>query len=134
MSAPVHAQECSPFRVVLGEGNQVDKSVSTPSTGIVKDNWNTDFAVPENSSFSEYVATITSKSSKKGNYPVQMYLKYSDGTSGKVFDSNIELAPGEAREISGKPRVGQQPYQVNVRVGDVEAVGYSYRLSARGCQ
>ncbi|MBL1175248.1 hypothetical protein [Pantanalinema sp. GBBB05] len=52
------AQTCIPLRAVGGGMTVVEKSVSPPGTGIIRDNWHTDFLVPSNQSFRRYVANI----------------------------------------------------------------------------
>jgi hypothetical protein len=134
LNLPSLAQMCVPLDVVGGEGREVTKTVSTPGMVLVKDNWNTDFIVANGYPSGQYVATLTSKSSGNAKYNVKMYLKYSDGSLDKAFEGDIELSPGQSRNIFGNPRVGQQPYQVNLRVGGVNALGYSYTLAVTSCE
>jgi hypothetical protein len=132
---PSLAQMCIPLDVVGGEGREISKTVSPPGMVLVKDNWNTDFIVPNGYPSGQYIATLTSKSSEKSaKFNVKMFLKYSDSSLDKAFEGDIELSPGQSRNIFGNPRVGQQPYQVNVRVGGVDALGYSYILAVNSCE
>jgi len=124
--------KCTPLSVVGGTGTSVNKKISG---GILTgDDYNTDFAVPTDSSYKTFVATIQSESTEKANLPVEMFLKYSDDTAGKVFDGNVALEPNQAKEISGAPRVDQQPYQVNVKIGSIGTTGFGYTLSVVGCK
>lgn len=132
-NAPLKAENCTPLRVVGGEGTQVKKTVSQPGLIVVRDNWNTDFAVAGDRPFRRYIAILRSESKENANFSVEMHLKYSDGTSDEPFQGNIELSPGESENITGSPRVDQQPYQINLSVGGVGAVGKAYTLSVRGC-
>jgi hypothetical protein len=129
-----NAQTCTPLRVVGGKGIEVTKRVSTPGALIIKDNWNTDFSVPSNNQFRRYVAILKSKSDKEANFGVLMFLKYNNGTTDRTFDENIELLPGKTQEISASPRLNEQPYQVNINVGGIESVGFSYTLSVVACK
>jgi hypothetical protein len=132
--SPSLAQMCVPLDVVGGEGREISKTVSPPGMVLVKDNWNTDFIVASGYPSGQYVATITSKSNGKAKYNVKMFLKYNDGSLDKTFEGDIELTPGQSRNLFGNPRVGQQPYQVNIRVGGVNALGYSYTLAVTSCE
>ncbi len=141
MSLSVNAQTCTPLAVVKGEGTSVTKKVSAPNVGNVpripagyRGNWDTDFIVPNNANFTEYIATIQSLSNDVGTFQVKMYLKYADDTADRVFDGGIQLDPNQQQQISGAPRPNNQPYQVNVNVGGIKALGYSYTLSVAGCQ
>ena len=141
ISLSVNAQTCTPLAVVKGEGTSVTKKVSAPNVGNVpripagyRGNWDTDFIVPNNATFTEYIATIQSLSNDVGTFQVKMYLKYADDTADRVFDGGIQLDPNQQQQISGMPRSNSQPYQVNVNVGGIKALGYSYTLSVEGCQ
>jgi hypothetical protein len=132
---PSFAQMCIPLDVVGAEGREISKTVSPPGMVLVRDNWNTDFIVANGYPSGQYIATLTSKSSEKtAKFNVKMFLKYSDGSLDKAFDGDIELAPGQSRNVFGNPRIGQQPYQVNVRVGGVNALGFSYTLAVNSCE
>ena len=127
------AASCFPLNVVDGRGSVVEKNVSPPSTGITKDNWNTDFAVSGKTKYQDYIVDITPV--KSGNYDVELYLKYSDNTTDNFYKkSNISLVAGKPLEVSATPRQGQMPYQVNVRVGGLEAIDKPYTVSVRGCR
>jgi hypothetical protein len=127
------AQSCSPLAVVDGKGTEVEKSVSPPSTGITNNNWNTDFSVSGTTKFQSYVVNIVPK--KTGNYDVKTYLKYSNNTSDQIYNkTNIKLTAGEPLQIVAKSRQEKIPYQVNVLVGGLEAIGNSYTLSVQGCR
>ncbi|MGL5806969.1 MAG: hypothetical protein ACRC2R_09105 [Xenococcaceae cyanobacterium] len=127
------AQSCSPLAVVDGKGTEVEKSVSPPSTGITGSNWNTDFSVSGQIKFQSYVVNIVPK--KTGNYDVKTYLKYSNNTSDQIYNkTNIKLTAGEPLQIVAKSRQEKIPYQVNVLVGGLEAIGNSYTVSVQGCR
>jgi hypothetical protein len=126
------AQSCSPLGIVDGKGSEVKKSVSPPSTGITKSNWNTDFSISGESKFQSYVVNVVPV--KTGNYDIKAYLKYSNNTTDQIYNkTNIKLVAGQPLEIVAKSRQQQLPYQVNVLVGGLESIGNSYKVSARGC-
>jgi hypothetical protein len=132
-ASPNQAENCIPLSVVGGTGTSVTKQVSTP--GLVTDNnWNTDFAVPTNQSFSQFIATVKSESSDKGDFQVEMFLKYNNDTADKVFKGTVALPPGESKNLVGNPRKGESPYQVNLKVGSTGTIGFTYTLSVLGCR
>jgi hypothetical protein len=130
---PIQAQgqTCTPLQVVDGKGTRVEKSVSPPGTGVVRDNWNTDFVVPEGSQFNRYVAQITPING--GEYRLFMALKYNNDTSDTVYDRVQQLSETNLCTISGRPRNRSGPYQVNVAVGGLRALGNRYAVSVLGC-
>ena len=144
-SLPLSAQNrCSLLKVVGGEANQtvVSKKVSPPGAFIpvpfvtpkIRNNWNTDFEVPSNVSFTKYIAKIESISTKKATFSTSMFLKYSNDTADETYKGDIQLTPGQSTELRANPRRGEQPYQVNLLIGGFNAVGHSYKLSVRGCR
>ncbi len=128
---PVKAQTCSALVVVDGKGTQAQKSVSPPGTGITRDNWNTDFIVPSSQSFRRYVARVTPKNG--GEYDLAMSLKYNNDTADNAFSRTLTLAEGKPYNIQGAARTSATPYQVNVSVGGIRAIGNSYTVSMLGC-
>ncbi len=140
VAVSVNAQTCTPLAIVKGEGTSVTKRISPPNAQTIpklpvgyRGNWDTDFVVPHNSNFSQYIATIRSESTEPAEYRIKMYLKYSDDTADETFDQEVPLQPGQSVEAVGRPRAGNQPYQINVNVGGYESIGYSYTLSVEGC-
>ncbi|MBW4620165.1 MAG: hypothetical protein KME17_12535 [Cyanosarcina radialis HA8281-LM2] len=129
--SPAQAQSCAALPVVGGSGTEVQKSVSPPSTGITKSNWNTDFAVPSNRSFRRYVARIVPQNG--GEYEVRVSLKYNNDTADNAFNRTIELAENKPYDIQGAARANATPYQVNIEVGGLKALGNTYTISAFGC-
>lgn len=127
------AQVCTPLSVVKGQGTSVDKKVSTPDLLIVGDNWNTDFAVPSNRSFRQFIATLRSKSTQTELVNVEVFLKYSNGTADRSFGSDVRIPAGKSHKVFASPRLDEQPYQVNVKVGDIDSVGFDYNVSVSGC-
>jgi hypothetical protein len=125
------AQTCTALPVVDGSGTLVQKSVSPPSTGITRNNWSTDFVVPSSQSFRRYVTRIVPKNG--GEYDVAMSLKYNNDTADKAFTRTIKLAEGKSYTIQGSARRSATPYQVNVSVGGLRAIGNTYTVSTLGC-
>jgi len=130
-SVPAKAQTCTALPIVDGKGTLVEKSVSPPGTGITRNNWSTDFVVPSSQSFRRYVARIVPKNG--GEYDLAMSLKYNNDTADKAFIRTLKLAEGKPYTIQGASRNSATPYQVNVSVGGVRAIGNSYTVSMLGC-
>lgn len=133
------AQTCTPLLAVGGEQGQnvVQKTVSAPSVPIgigrlKRDNWNTDFAVTSNVKYKRFVSTLTPQTD--GTYSIRIYLKYSNGSTDEVYNDKPNLSSGKPLVLSGTPRAKEQPYQVNVFVGDAESVGKSYKISVKACR
>ena len=101
--------------------------------GIIKrDNWNTDFAVPSNTQYKRFVATL--KPQTDGVYSIKVNLKYSDGTADAVYDEKPTLVNGKPLVVSSPPRAEVQPFQVNVFVGDAESIAKSYKVTVKACR
>ncbi len=129
----VQAQACRPLKLIGGEGTRVKKTVSPISTLITNNNWNTDFAVPGGVPFSRYIATIVPEN--KANYDLKLNLKYSDNTSTEFYNQN-NVAAKVKRPINLTAETGTQtePYQINVFVGGISAIGNTYTVSVLGCR
>ena len=71
LNLPAQAETCKAIPLIGGQGNSVTKTVSVPTipagplgmlgVDITRNNWNTDWAVPNNVNFRRYIATITSQ-------------------------------------------------------------------------
>lgn len=131
------AVTCSALQVVKGDGTEVQKTVTPPSipigiASLYNNNWNTDFAVPSDANFTKY--TVNFIPGSDGTYSIRMYLKYSDGTADEFYDNKPTLSSGVPLKITGTPRPNEQPYQVNLFVGDADSIGKSFTASVSGCR
>ena len=133
------AQNCIPLKAVGGEEGQtiVQKTASAPRIpvgigSLKRDNWNTDFAIASNGKYKRFVTTVIPQTD--GIYSIKVFLKYSDGTADEVYNSKPSLSAGKPLIVSGTPRVGEQPYQVNVFVGDAESIAKSYKIAVKACR
>ncbi|WP_225902708.1 hypothetical protein [Pseudanabaena sp. PCC 6802] len=131
MTSGVEARNCRPLEVVGGAGTVVEKKITPGGTLLTNDNWNTDFAVPSGTNFNLYTATITPKDN--ANYAIKLFLKYSNNTLDKFYDQTTPLKKGKPLVITGEPRARESPYQINVLVGGLEAIGTEYLLTVSGC-
>jgi hypothetical protein len=100
-------------------------------------NWNTDFIVDR--PYTSYKFFFTANSSDpSARYPVTGYMKFSDGTSLKVFDELLSPPVGTGKMFGPFAAVpGKQASQMNFKIGasnDPNALGFSYRISVQGCR
>lgn len=135
---PARAETCIPIPLVGGQGNTINKTVSQPTIpsplgiDITRNNWNTDWAVPSDRKFNRFIATIAAPNG--GSFDIQMYLKYSDQTTGQFFNQQgVRIDPGKPLVIKAENRPGDEPYQINLFVGGVNYMGNSYTASVVGC-
>jgi hypothetical protein len=135
---PTQAETCTPLSLVGGQGSEVTKIVSGPTIPgpfgikVKRNNWNTDWAVPGGRKFQRFVATIVSENG--GSFDIRMFLKYSDQTAEEFFNQNGKrLEPGTPLKIEATPRPEDNPFQVNVFVNGLPAIGQTYRASVVGC-
>lgn len=125
-------ETCTPLELVGGQGSSVTKTVTIPSLGITRTNWNTDWSVPSNRQFKRFEAQITSE--KNNSYKIEMYLKYSDGTASEFYNTNeVRIMADTPLEIEATPRPKKQPYQVNLLIGGLKATGQTYTAQVVGC-
>lgn len=133
--------QCVPLKAVGMEGSVISKRVSPNTVFFVRDNWNTDFFVPPDSRYSQFVVSLTSKTVGSGTrnsagqelYTIRAYLKYDNNNTDKLFDQSIELPQGVPFDIQLFSRPFESPYQVNVVVGGERAIGSDYSLMVFGC-
>jgi hypothetical protein len=118
----------------------VSKTIGPPKVspiGLIagKTNWNTDFFVSR--PYRSYRFLFTATSSAKATYPIEGYLKFSDGSSLRVIHETITPQVGGSRQWGPFPAVpGKAVSQLNVKIGstrDLGSTGFSYRISTQGC-
>jgi hypothetical protein len=143
LNLPAQAETCTPIPLVGGSGNSVTKTVSPPTipagplgmlgVDVIRNNWNTDWAVPGDVKFRRFIVTINSNDS--GPFDIRMYLKYSDQTAGEFFNNQkVEFQPDQPLKIVAEPRPEDEPYQVNLFVNGLESIGKTYTASLVGCK
>ena len=137
MSSPTQAQTCRSLEDVGGGGIEITKKVSPPPIGIglfpIRSNWHTDFAVPGGSNFQYFVATILPV--EGSSYDIDVNLKYSDDTLDQAYAvRNTALTVGEPLRVRADSRPSNNPFQVNVRVGGLNAEGNTYTVSVVACR
>jgi hypothetical protein len=141
-TAPAMAQACTPLKPVgLGgddgataKAEGVKKSISPASTGVTKDNWNTDFEIPKAGEYRSYRVAVTTDSD--GQYDLVSYLKYPNEKDQNIYErKGVSLGQGKTLTFSGTPNSKTiAPYQVNVYFGGALSTGKSYTVAAYGCK
>ena len=129
------AASCRFLSPVGGDGSSpiVTKTIS-PGNPLGRPNWNTDFFVTQPYRF--YKLFFTADSSVKATYPLEAFLKFSDGSSLQVFKGNVAPQPGTGGGQMVQTVPGKQVSQVNIKVGsgaNLAATGFTYRISVQGC-
>jgi hypothetical protein len=134
---PVRAETCTFLNPVGGNGMTpiVTKTVS-PGNPLPfgRPNWNTDFFVTQ--PYRSFKLFFTADSSVSATYPIQAYLKFSDGSNLQVYNSNFTPTPGTGGSIRVAGYPGKMVTQVNIKVGatrNMAATGFTYRISVQGC-
>ena len=119
LAAPalVQAQTCQFLAPVGGNGttNIVLKTVG-PGNPFGRPNWNTDFFVTQ--PYASYKFFFTADSSVSATYPIQGYLKFTDGSSLQVINESFAPQMGTGRmwgPLSGDSRQNRQPAQLQDR-------------------
>jgi hypothetical protein len=131
------AEKCVFLQPIGGDGASpvVAKSVG-PDKLLGKSNWNTDFLVDR--PFQSYKFFFTANSSDtKAKYPVEGFMKFSDGSSLQVIKETMNPPIGTGRMFGPFQAIpGKQATQMNFKVGassDPGSLGFSYRISVQGC-
>jgi len=134
-AAPAMAEPCTFLSPVGGDGatNIVTKTIS-PGNPLGRPNWNTDFFVTK--PYRSYKLFFTANSSVSATYPIQAFLKFSDGSNLQVYNKNFTPDPGSGGSVRVKTVPGKLVSQVNIKVGatdNMAATGFTYRISVQGC-
>jgi hypothetical protein len=127
--------QCRSLMPIGGAGEPVVQKRISADRLVGSTNWNTDFTVDRG--FSNYRVRLESASTGRGTFPVAVFLRFTDGSNLQLVNQNLTLAPQEQRNLGPFPGVpGKRTSQVNVRVGASNmpgSTGFSYRVSAQGC-
>ena len=135
--AAVAAPHCEFLQPIGGNGTTpiVSKRVGAGKL-LGKTNWNTDFIVAR--PYRSYRFFFTANSSDPtANYPVQGFMKFSDGSNLQLFNESINPPIGQGKMYGPFQAVpGKLASQMNFKIGasrDPGALGFSYRISVQGC-
>nr|WP_050757028.1 hypothetical protein [Cyanobium sp. PCC 7001] len=134
------AGPCTFLQPIGGSGPIVKKRVQRPKgpigSTIGRTNWNTDFAVDR--SYSSYKLFFTADSTDQGSYPIEAYLKFTDGSNLRIVQETMKPALGTGKMFGPFKAVqGKRVSQVNIKVGTAKepgSTGFSYRISVQGCR
>ena len=129
------APTCTFLQPVGGNGTTpiVSKAVGRGKV-IGKTNWNTDFFVTQ--PYTSYKFFFTANSSVSATYPIQAYLKFTDGSNLQVVNESYAPQVGTGRQWDIPAVPGKTVSQLNFKIGasaDQAATGFTYRISAQGC-
>ena len=136
-TASASAQTCQFLAPVGGNGvtNIVTKTISPGNPlPFSRPNWNTDFFVTQPYSYFKYF--FTSNSSESATYPIEGYLKFTDGSNLQVINESYAPQVGTGRQWTVQSVPGKTVSQVNFKVGTTNnqaATGFTYRISVQGC-
>ena len=140
--APVAQAGCTFLMPIGGNGDGpkpyiVKKRVQRNKALIGRTNWNTDFVV--NQPFASYKLFFTADSTDNnpGSYPIEAFLKFSDGSNLRVVNEFMKPPTSTGAQFGPfQAPSGKAVSQVNFRIGannDPGATGFSYRISVQGC-
>ena len=133
--------KCEFLMPIGGDGNKIVKKRVERPKGLMgsafgRTNWNTDFAV--NQPYRNYKLFFTADSTDSASYPIQAFLKFSDGSNLQVVNESMRPPMGTGKMFGPIQAIpGKAVSQVNFKVGtakDPGATGFSYRISVQGCQ
>ena len=130
------AQQCTFLQPIGGNGATpiVSKQVGRGKL-LGRTNWNTDFIVDR--PYDSYKFFFTANSSVSATYPIQGYLKFTDGSSLQVINESFAPQMGTGRMWGPFPAIpGKTVSQLNFKIGasaDQAATGFTYRISTMGC-
>ena len=137
---PLQANAACSFLPPVGGGDPIVKKKVERPKGLIgkaigRTNWNTDFVVDR--PYKSFKLFFTADSTDSTSYPIQAFLKFSDGSNLKVADEQLQPPLGTGRMFGPFSQVqGKSISQVNFRIGannDPKATGFSYRISVQGC-
>ena len=132
---------CEFLMPIGGDGTKiVKKRIERPKgvwgSAFGRTNQNTDFAV--NQPYRNYKLFFTADSTDSVSYPIQAYLKFSDGSNLQIVNESMKPPLGTGKMFGPIQAIpGKVVSQVNFKVGtakDPGATGFSYRISVQGCR
>ena len=103
---PVQAQAACSFLPPVGGGDPIVKKKVERPKGLIgkaigRTNWNTDFVVDQ--PYRSFKLFFTADSSDHSSYPIQAFLKFSDGSNSKVADEKLQPPVGTGRMFGPFP-------------------------------
>ena len=106
---------------------KVERTKGLIGKAIGRTNWNTDFVVDQ--PYNKFKLFFTADSTDSASYPIQAFLKFSDGSNLQVVDEQMQPLLGTGKMLGPFQEVaGKSVSQVNFRIGannDPQATGFS---------
>lgn len=132
-SLPVKAQSCIPLLVVDGEHNQIVKTISPPGTLVTEDNWDTSWSIPNDREFRRFFLLFIPSDSAR--YHLEVNLVYQNNTTDQFYYQNaVNFLADQNLSVLITPQPNQEPMQVNLMVGGLQAIGNGYSATVVGCE
>ncbi len=97
---------------------------------VARNNWHTDFLVPNSPEFDYYVALVTVENT--GPYHLDINLRLPQGGSEPAFTGRADVEAGTTYVIPFQSPTGRHPAVVNARLGGVN--GNFYSISVAACE
>jgi len=117
---------CIALQEVTTGQSEVRKRIETRPLG--RNNWHLDFLVPQEPTFSYFVAIVTPENT--GPYWIDLHLRLPQGGSEKVFSDQAGVRAGTTYTIPFQSPTGRQPAVVNSRIGGVNGNYYTIAMAA----
>jgi hypothetical protein len=118
--------KCELFKEVTTDQTEVKKTIQ--NVLLVK-NFNTDFAVPTATKYAFYVGQMTPENTAE--YDITINMKYADGSNSTVVSGDKTMERGKTYSLTFNSPTGEQPYQINFRIGGPN--NNVYTISVAGC-
>ena len=124
----------------MGGGDPIVKKKLERPRGLLgkavgRTNWNTDFVVEK--PYRSFRMFFTAYSNDPCSYPIQAFLKFSDGSNLKVAYEQLQPPVGTGSMFGPLQQVASKNIsQVNFRIGvnkDPKVTGFSFHISFQGC-
>ena len=137
---PMQANAACSFLPPVGGGDPIVKKKVERPKGLIgkaigRTNWDTDFVVDQ--PYRSFKLFFTADSNDPSSYPIQAFLKFSDGSSLKVADEQLKPPLGTCRMFGPLQQMGRKTIsQVNFRIGgnsDQQGTGFSFCISVQCC-
>ena len=97
----------------------------------------TDFVVDQSSKRFKLFFTADLTEGTPGAYPIEAYLKFTDGSNLQVVNQSMKPPTGTGAQFGPfSPPADKAVSQVNFKIGankDPGGTGFSYRISVQGC-
>ncbi|NUN66539.1 hypothetical protein HCU40_17680 [Pseudanabaena biceps] len=131
-ASSTYAETCYLLPVTSTKNTIIKKTIFPITSVLTGDNWYTDFIVSSDRSFNSYEATIVSEHT--ANYNVELNLMYGDRPFDQSYKKdNVTIAVGKPLRLLGIPKSIQDPSQIKILVGGINAIGNTYTIFVEGC-